>query len=534
MFSATQAAAGVKHDGARRTGWPGEPSPPHPLEPALDPALWDEWPAWMLPDPDDLVGLDCPPVVEPDAQLLARWAEFDDLVADGTVLLEPAEAWLAAPVATRTSHEDLLAVLASDAPRPVVGEVLARLSEGTVSAAQRIDRIKALAQVINNAHGQLMSQIADLHATRDKQPTFTDEDEIAYAEFLSVEIGLALRMGPKTSSNLVDDALTLTKDLKATHAELLAGRIDLPTARAIIDGTIGLNDEAREKVELICLTRAGTPGGTPAGIRRLAKREAMKADPEVNKAREEIAKESIGASKTEAEDGVGDLVLTLAVKDRAAVWTSLRDHARALKAVPGEKRTMRRLMADVAVDLITKPWLFTNPDTGQDQLVDPRPTPGREHKWNVDVVVNLTTLLGIDDDPALLVGHGNITADIARELAADGIWRRLLTDARGAVVERSTTRYRPTAALADHIEARDRVCQTPGCRKVAAICDKDHRIPYHQGGAPCDCNLWLLCRNHHRCKHSPRWTFTRDADGTVHVTTPTGHTYTEPPPSVWD
>jgi len=38
-------------------------------------------------------------------------------------------------------------------------------------------------------------------------------------------------------------------------------------------------------------------------------------------------------------------------------------------------------------------------------------------------------LLGVGDDPAELVGHGPIDADLARTLAQDATWRRLLTDA---------------------------------------------------------------------------------------------------------
>ncbi|MGW0175627.1 DUF222 domain-containing protein [Rhodococcus sp. NPDC003322] len=45
----------------------------------------------------------------------------------------------------------------------------------------------------------------------------------------------------------------------------------------------------------------------------------------------------------------------------------------------------------------------------------------------VHVGVNLTTLLGLDDLPAYLAGHGWIDADLARDIAADGTWRKVLT-----------------------------------------------------------------------------------------------------------
>ncbi|HEX5541734.1 MAG TPA: hypothetical protein VFX60_09245 [Micromonospora sp.] len=115
MTSISQAVPGVNPDRIRRTRLPRKPSPRHPLLPPPDLALPDEWPVWMLPDPNDLLGPVEAPNVEPDARLLARWAEFEELVDDGAVVLEPAETWLAAPVAARTTHEDLVAVLGSDA-----------------------------------------------------------------------------------------------------------------------------------------------------------------------------------------------------------------------------------------------------------------------------------------------------------------------------------------------------------------------------------------------------------------------------------
>ncbi|HEX2289124.1 MAG TPA: hypothetical protein VHH53_02770, partial [Pseudonocardiaceae bacterium] len=40
----------------------------------------------------------------------------------------------------------------------------------------------------------------------------------------------------------------------------------------------------------------------------------------------------------------------------------------------------------------------------------------------VSVIVPITMLLGLDDQPAELVGYGPIPADLAREIAAEGTW----------------------------------------------------------------------------------------------------------------
>ncbi|WP_246097880.1 HNH endonuclease signature motif containing protein [Rhodococcus spelaei] len=48
-------------------------------------------------------------------------------------------------------------------------------------------------------------------------------------------------------------------------------------------------------------------------------------------------------------------------------------------------------------------------------------------KATIMVGVNATTLLGLDDLPGYLAGYGPIDADLARELAEDGTWRKVLT-----------------------------------------------------------------------------------------------------------
>ncbi|MFL6096357.1 MAG: HNH endonuclease, partial [Blastococcus sp.] len=50
------------------------------------------------------------------------------------------------------------------------------------------------------------------------------------------------------------------------------------------------------------------------------------------------------------------------------------------------------------------------------------------------------------------------------------------------------------------------------------------------GATDCD-NLCCLCRRHHWLKtHAPGWTFRLDADGALHVTTPSGVTRISRPP----
>jgi hypothetical protein len=115
---------------------------------------------------------------------------------------------------------------------------------------------------------------------------------------------------------------------------------------------------------------------------------------------------------------------------------------------------------------------------------------------------------------------------MAREIAADGIWRRLIVDPMsGAVLDHGRRTYQPPAALRDLVRARDLYCRFPTCRQSAATADLDHAVPYHKGGTTDPTNLYAACRHHHRLKtRAGGWRVAQDLDGTITWTTPTGQT----------
>jgi hypothetical protein len=95
-----------------------------------------------------------------------------------------------------------------------------------------------------------------------------------------------------------------------------------------------------------------------------------------------------------------------------------------------------------------------------------------------------------------------------------------------------TLAYRPEAALARFVRARDRRCRFPGCRARPRKCDLDHQIPYDRGGRTTHCNLCCLCEHHHRLSHqAPGWSMTPMPDGGIRWTLPGGHQVTTHPPA---
>jgi hypothetical protein len=98
-------------------------------------------------------------------------------------------------------------------------------------------------------------------------------------------------------------------------------------------------------------------------------------------------------------------------------------------------------------------------------------------------------------------------AAVARDLAAAGTWRRILTDpASGRPVDYGTTRYRPPEHLTGLVVTRDQTCQFPGCRVPAHRCDMEHGIPHdpvNGAGPTSENNLGAKCQRHHQVKQTP-------------------------------
>ena len=213
-----------------------------------------------------------------------------------------------------------------------------------------------------------------------------------------------------------------------------------------------------------------------------------------------------------------------ATEDSSATVTATAGSA---DGVVKDARTAEQRRADVAADLFEH--ILHN---GLDWMGRRLPDQHRRRP-HIEVVVPAFTLLGLDDDPAELTGYGPITADMARRIAAVGTWRRLLTDpVSGAVLEASTTRHDPGALVTETLLARHPVCAWPGCNRTSRDCDRDHLTPFARNGTTSLTGLAPYCEYHHVIKDTPAWGWSTIShpDGSITLTTPTGHRYTTVPP----
>ena len=238
-------------------------------------------------------------------------------------------------------------------------------------------------------------------------------------------------------------------------------------------------------------------------------------------------------------DGMATLCAVLPALEAMAAYQVL-DTAARRHPVTGEDECEapgRRRIGDARADALLAAILGPDPTNATpgdpDRLAAPPAPPAVE----LAVVIDLPTLLGLDQTPAQLPGYGPLPAPVARALAAHAPWRRWVTDpVTGHLLDYGRRTYRPPAALADYIRARDTTCRFPGCARPATSCDLDHLQPYHpdraNGGPTSATNLGALCRAHHQLKTHHGWQTTRTPDGTDHWTSPHGLHHPAPRPPV--
>ena len=85
--------------------------------------------------------------------------------------------------------------------------------------------------------------------------------------------------------------------------------------------------------------------------------------------------------------------------------------------------------------------------------------------------------------------------------------------------------YEASARLKLQTQLRDRTCVFPFCLRPAQRCDCEHRVPHHDDGPTCSCNLAPCCRRHHRAKTIGGWSYLTVEPGTYLWRSPLGYHY---------
>ena len=142
----------------------------------------------------------------------------------------------------------------------------------------------------------------------------------------------------------------------------------------------------------------------------------------------------------------------------------------------------------------------------------------------IHVLAEQGTLDGSSDNPGYLRGFGILPADSVREVAKAATLKPL-TVPSGVAPDPG---YRPTVKTKEFLQWRDLTCRWPGCDKPVHTCDVDHTIPWPYGPTH-PSNTKHYCRIHHLVKTFCGWNDRQLPDGTIVLTSPTGHTYASEP-----
>jgi hypothetical protein len=343
-------------------------------------------------------------------------------------------------------------------------------------------------------------------------------------------VSAELRISPGLARSRVELACELVEQLPAVVEALAAGRIDAYKARVIADETRPLaeHSELRRRVVDRLLAKADTRTATQ--LRVAARRAVLAVDPAAAEERHQRARKQRAVFPPSPEpDGMASLLLRLPAEDALAFFIAVDAAARKVKTSnPDDPRTLAQIRADIVADLGWSALSAGHLGCCNPQCAHMSHTLGdrRGQPAHVGVTVPFTTVFGMDEQPGDLHGYGPITPDVARRLAADGIWRRLLTDpASGTLRDYGTTRYTPPADLAEFIVARDRTCRFPTCSWPAEACDLDHVVPFADGGPTADDNLGPAHRAHHNDHTHHGWRVEQPEPGRFIWTAPTGHRY---------
>ncbi|MFT4282558.1 DUF222 domain-containing protein [Microbacterium sp.] len=347
---------------------------------------------------------------------------------------------------------------------------------------------------------------------------------------MAAQIGVELRASDRSIQRRMSMAALIVSRFPATHAALASGQIDRAHVRVIVEAGMHIDDGgARASYEAAALDVARRE--TTGRLRPAARILASRVDPIDLTERHRVAAARRGVWVRDLDDGMAELVASIPAPLAHGIHDRLTSLARSTiegrasapdDSAPADRRGMGELRADALADLLL---------TGHATLAaTSASTPATDAiTAHVQITIPVLTLLGHDDAPAELAGHGPIDLATARTLAAtvEG-WDRVLTHpVSGDVL--AVDRYRPSAHLRRTLRARDEHCRFPGCRQPAPRCDIDHTIAREHDGPTDAGNLAHLCRRHHTLKHHSAWRVRQLPGGVLEWTSPTGRLHPDRP-----
>ena len=411
-------------------------------------------------------------------------------------------------------------------------EVIARFDElferrhpsKTPESAALLDRICAAARAENRAAAAQLDAIGDLFGYRLSRCAENEDWAIDTMEAVAAEVAAALRISQGLAASRLRYARALRERLPKVADIFHAGDIDYRMFQTLVYRTDLVTDPdvlAAVDAEL-AVNVVRWPSMTQGRLAGQVDRIVAKADADaVRRRKERQADREIWIG--DAGDGTSEIHGSLFTPDAHALEKRLT--ALAGTVCEHDPRTREQRRADALGALAAGADRLGCRCARADCTAGRRPasTPVTIH-----VIAEHTSITGVGLAPGSQVSaDGLIPAELVAELAHSA----KLVALRHPGDAPPEPGYVPSTALADFVRCRDLTCRFPGCDHPAIDCDLDHTIPYAQGGPTHASNLKCYCRTHHLVKTFWGWRDQQLPDGTLILTSPSGHTYVTTPGS---
>ncbi|WP_313406478.1 DUF222 domain-containing protein [Aeromicrobium sp.] len=359
-------------------------------------------------------------------------------------------------------------------------------SELTARALDAARRARALAEfeewkLIAAHHRRRVAEI-------DRSDQIVLGKELARRE-VTLEIAQALHVTEHRVWAIVSEAEILRERTPAVWAAFRTGDLDAARATAIADTAERLvQPESWKKLEGAAVAYAVTH--TVNELRCWLRRFRARTEPEQTAIETAQAVEKRHVSVTHNGDGTSWLNALLPTGVAIAAGERLRRAAKDLPAIdPESGEKDRRTRDQKQADLLAH-WLTSCTGTATDIRAE------------IAISIAATDLIGLTEGPGVTRAGEPLDQAWVRELAAGEhtIFRRLVLDPLGRVLDTKIIGYRPTEALRRALHWRDGTCRVMGCLAPVRETDLDHAIDYDSGGETSARNLRCLCRKHHNMK----------------------------------
>jgi len=424
----------------------------------------------------------------------------------------------------RSDHDEIIYIQT----RPGGYENLGRLLEIDLKRLTQTGKIDYLA-ALEKQYSWLYSLMQEATlAIAGNEPSTNENMWEGVDEAEREDVATALRLSPNTAQLRIDVARTLSNHLPGTCSALASGEISSSHANLIARETAdalsrGVSPDILPLIENEAL--AHSEFHTAAQVGKKLRTLFAQYAPETLEEVVAKARETRNVRIYPESDGMSNVIALLPAEDAQTLYLAINtmvdivdSQVEIIDQVAIAPKTIDMKRAD-ALTLIASEFLGRS---AMEFTSHRRPV-------SINVTVDLPTLLGLAENPGELAGHGPIPASLARQLAADGKWRKFITDPlTGNLLDMGRDSYLPSQYLIDFLTARDQICRFPGCSQPARVGDIDHAKSWEEGGETRPGNLGFLCRRHHRLKTHGGWKLESFEDGSCNWISPKGKKYFVP------